>query len=551
MFALFRARLRGPIGGAEHGRLLRTLAESLGCTAVKVGQLLGMRRDVFPAEFCREMSRVQDRALGFPGFIAVRILEEDLGPAFAEAFDEFDETPYAAASIGQVHLARLRATGQRVAIKVRRPFVVEQMAADLRWIGRLFRVLTWLRVKPSFAWDDLYWELTTALREETDYRLEAAYLARMKDSLAAHEIHVPTVYSQYTSERVLVMEFIEGVSMADLIAADQEDPDRVVRWLNENGISREVVGRKLNHSMNRQIFEDNLFHSDLHPGNILLLRNNAIALIDLGAAGSLEAEFLQKYTMYYQAIVGRQFDRAVDLLLLLAPQRPGNARTEEFRRRYLAIMKSFETRSATDTLSYHDRSIVSVFGEIMKELAALEIPLDWAFMRADRAQLTLDASLMYLLPDVDYMQLVGDYWREAKTRVALSSARSVLAPRGLGRFARTMHDLLENAGEGQSLGAGALRAHSAAARRMTRPLVLASAAVLQLTSDVLAVLVAAGAVTYLSASAADMAGRLHMSGAVSAWRALPPAVVSLALLVLVSLFWKTLRLKTRLMGPRR
>jgi ubiquinone biosynthesis protein len=148
--------------------------------------------------------------------------------------------------------------------------------------------------------------------------------------------------------------------------------------------------------MNRQIFEDNFFHSDLHPGNILLLRNNEIALIDFGAVGSLESEFLQKYTMYYQAIVGRQFDRAVDLLLLLAPQSTANARTEEFRKRYLAVMKTFETKTATSGLRYHERSIVSVFGDIMKDLAALEIPLDWSFMRADRAQLTLDASLMYL-----------------------------------------------------------------------------------------------------------------------------------------------------------
>lgn len=550
VFALARARMRGPVGGAEHGRLLRRLAESLGCTAVKFGQLLGMRRDVFPGDFCREMSRVQDRALGFPGDIAVRILEDDLGPAFAEAFTDFDATPFAAASIGQVHLARLRRDGQRVAIKVRRPFVVEQMALDLRWLGRLFRLLTWLRIKPSFAWDDLFWELRTALREETDYRLEAGYLARMKDSLAAHGIHVPAVFSQYTSERVLVMEYIDGVSMADLIAADQEDPERVTRWLDENGISREVVGRKLNHSMNRQIFEDNFFHSDLHPGNILLLRRNEVALIDLGAAGSLEAGFLQKYVMYYQAIVGRQFDRAVDLLLLLAPQSPGNARTEEFRKRYLAIMAAFETRSATGALSYHERSIVSVFGEIMRELAALEIPLDWAFMRADRAQLTLDASLMYLLPRVDYMQLVGDYWRDAKSRIALGSARSILTPRGLGRVAGTLHDVLENVVEAQRLGAGALRAHSISARRVLGPLALASAAVLQLTSDALAVLVAAGAITYLHAGAADMAGRLHLSGAVSAWRGLPPAAVSVALLLLVSLFWKTLRLKARLLGAR-
>ena len=548
--ALARARMRGPIGGAEHGRLLRRLAESLGCTAIKLGQLLGMRRDVFSSEFCREMSRVQDRAVGFPGDIAARVLAEDLGPAFTHAFSEFAETPFAAASIGQVHLARLRDGGQRVAIKVRRPFVVEQMAQDLRWVGRLFRLLTWLRIKPSFAWDDLHWELRTALHEEMDYRLEAGYLARMKESLAAHQIHVPTVFSEYASERVLVMEYIEGVFMSDLIATDQEDPDRVARWLEENDISREIIGRKLNHSMNRQIFEDNFFHSDLHPGNILLLRHNEIALIDFGAVGSLEAEFLQKYVMYYQAIVGRQYDRAVDLLLLLAPQSAANARTEEFRKRYLAVLKAFETKSATRTLTYHERSIVSVFGEIMKELAALEIPLDWSFMRADRAQLTLDASLMFLLPDVDYLQLVGEYWRGAKTRLALGSARTIVAPLGLGRIAGTIHHVIENVEETERLGAAVLRAQSTSMRPMLGTLVLASVAVLRLGSNALAVLVVVGATTYLNTGAADIAGRLHLGGVVSAWRGLPPAVVLLALSLLVSLLWETLRLKGKLLDPR-
>ncbi len=550
VLALVRARMRGPIGGTEHGRLLRQLFESYGCTSTKLGQLLGMRRDVFSSEFCREMSKVQDRALGFPGDITVRILQEDLGAAFPDDFSEFIEAPFAAASIGQVHLARLRDSGQRVAIKVRRPFIVEQMTLDLYWLERLSRLLQWLRIKPSFAWNDLMWELSTALHEEMDYRLEAGYLARMKKSLSAHQIHVPMVFREYTTERVLVMEYLEGVFMSDVIATDQEDPHRVTRWLEENNNSREIIGRKLNHSMNRQIFEDNFFHSDLHPGNIMLLRNNAIALIDFGAVGSLETEFLQKYTMYYQAIVGRQFDRAVDLLLLLAPQNAANARTEEFRKRYLAVMKTFETKTATSALKYHERSIVSVFGEIMRDLAALDIPLDWSFMRADRAQLTLDASLMYLLPDVDYLELVGDYWRDARTRLAIGSAKAVTAPLGLTAITGTIHGIIENVEETQRIGMAALRTQSRLMRGMLGNVVNASVGTLRLTSNVLAAAVAAGAATYLNTGAAEMVGRLHLSGAVSAWRGLPPAVVLLVLVLLVSVLWETVRLKAKLLGSR-
>ena len=226
---LARARLRGAIGGDEYGRLLRRLFESLGGTWTKLGQLLGMRRDVFSSEFCVEMSKVQNQAAGFDGSIARRIVEEDLGTAIGTVFSEFTESPFAAASIGQVHDARLRDSGLRVAVKVRRPFAVEQMELDFRWLSRIFRLLEWYRFKPSFAWDDLLWELRAALHEELDYRLEEAYLARMKKSLKPHGIHVPAVFPEYTTSRVLVMEFIEGVFMSEFIAAENEDPDLVDR----------------------------------------------------------------------------------------------------------------------------------------------------------------------------------------------------------------------------------------------------------------------------------------------------------------------------------
>jgi predicted unusual protein kinase regulating ubiquinone biosynthesis (AarF/ABC1/UbiB family) len=302
--------------------------------------------------------------------------------------------------------------------------------------------------------------------------------------------------------------------------------------------------------MNRQIFEDNFFHSDLHPGNILLLRNNEVALIDFGAAGSLDADFLQKYSMYYQAIVGREFARAVDLLLLLAPQ-AASSKTEEFRRRYVAVMKAFEVKAATNTLSYHDRSIVSVFGEIMKDLAALEIPLDWSFMRADRAQLTLDASLMYLLPGVDYLELVGDYWRSARARAAIGSVRAMVKPRGLRGVVSSIRSLLEHAEDAQGVGTGIFGAPPRTARRAPRHMTRMMPVGLRLVSDALIVAIAAGTLTYLNTAVAGFAGRLdHLQEIVSAWRSFPPPVAGLVLIALAIILWKTARLKAQWLRPR-
>jgi ubiquinone biosynthesis protein len=538
--SLARVRLRGAIGSDEHGRLLRQLFESLGGTWTKLGQLLGMRRDVFSSEFCVEMSKVQNQAAGFAGSIARRIVEEDIGAAIGTVFSQFTESPVAAASIGQVHQARLRDSGMRVAVKVRRPFAVEQMELDFLWLSRIFRLLHWCRFKPSFAWSDLLWELKTALHEELDYRLEGTYLARMRKSLSPHGIHVPAVFLEYTTSRVLVMEFIEGVFMSEFIAAEDEDPDLVARWLAENNISREKVGRTLNHSLNRQIFEDNFFHSDLHPGNIVLLRNSEIALIDFGAVGSLEAEFLRKYALYYQAIVNRQFERAVDLVLLLAAQEIENSRAEEFRKCYIRLMNAFETRTATRSLSFHERSIVSVFGDIMTEIARLEIPLDWSFMRADRAQLTLDASLMYLLPGVDYLELTSEYWRASKRRATLKSVR--LSSRKLAPAAGLIEHVLRSASE-RSLAAELLRTQSTVSRTIGGTFVVVRDAVLRLCSNTFACLFVAGTITYLQVpGVADLASKVHLSAAVASWRSLPPAFAILVLILLFWLSWRTARI---------
>lgn len=412
---LLNLRLRGRINNRTRAAAVRRLFESLGCTWIKLGQLMAMRRDIFSQEFCEEMSGVQDRAAQFRVDVAREILERNLKCQVEQVFAGFG-APVAAASVGQVHSASLKIGGVRVAIKIRRPGIVAQVTRDLRVMGWAVRFIRRFKIKETFAWEGLLWELRLALLDELDYRLESTSLKTMRKTLAAHGIYVPRVFTEFSTEEVLVMEFVQGVPMSDFVAVSHEDPERIKQWLAENEIDPDQVGRELYLSLHRQIFEDNLFHGDLHPGNIVLLRKSRIALIDFGAVGSLDAQFNDKFRLYIKAISNRDYHTAVDVWLLLAPQDVDTTRARLFRARYLAMVRNFEFQTSAETMPYHDRSVVHFFSRVMRELAQLGIPLEWTFMRVDRAQLTLDASLMFLIPDVNYFELTRTYFEQAATR---------------------------------------------------------------------------------------------------------------------------------------
>ncbi len=396
-------------------RELRVLLERMGGVWIKIGQLLAMRNDLFSDAFCDVLAGLQDRATGFP-FEAVReIVEADLEGPLEAFFTSFDEAPFAAGSIGQIHAAVLRHNGLRVAVKVQRPDVARKFKADLQVMGFMAGLAQTMGVMPEMSWSDLMWELERTLGEELDYRLEAASIRRMRANLRRHNVLVPKVFRRLSRQRVLVMEFVQGVFMSDYIAVARQDPARLQAWRQENGITARKVGTRLYLSQLRQLFEDNLFHGDLHPGNILLLKDNRIALIDFGSVGSLERSFLRTYEMFVSAIAREEFRRAAGLYLLMVPRMPpidldpvllGLERS----------LKSWSVRTQTWGLPYYQRSIASCYGEMGRLLVSNGVPTAWAFLRVNRSQITVDASLRYLQPDADYFRLGKLYFEKARRR---------------------------------------------------------------------------------------------------------------------------------------
>ena len=412
-----RARRRG--SPAEFGRRFRLLLEDLGGLWVKAGQLLSLRIDLFPADFCFELAQLQGKAIGFPPAEAMRIVEADLGGPLDRFFGEFDEAPAAAASMGQVHLARLRESGIRVAVKVQRPHLPQTFAHQIRIISRIARLLDWLR--PDMRWEDLIWELDKVMLEEMDCRYEGASTRRMRRTLAAHGIYAPKVF--YSTRRVLVTEFVDGVLMADYIQVLVTDPARVEAWRRENRIDPNAVGNRLARSLLRQILEDNLYHGDLHPGNIMLLRDSGVALIDFGACSFTERDYLARFRLTMLALSSREFEKAADLSLLMCSAIPSDE-VDAIREKFLRAMLGWARATEIPELPYHQKSIARFYNELARVMAEHRVTVDWTLLRIRRAVETLDASQVHLIPGVNYTEIPRRYFRAADRRAARATSPS-------------------------------------------------------------------------------------------------------------------------------
>jgi ubiquinone biosynthesis protein len=273
-----RSELATSEGRARLARSLRQAMEDGGVTFVKLGQILSTRRDLLPPEFISELSRLQDDAPKVPWPEIEDVLQRSLGGPVTEKFASFGTEPIAAASIAQVHTATLP-SGDQVVVKVRRPDVTGVVASDLdivqRLAGRLERSTRWGR---SVGAVDLAQGFAAALREELDLRIEARNMTAVATATAARgeDLRVPVPYQPYCGERILVMQYLEG---RPLLAASA----------GLSAGSRAALARDLLNSLLGQVMLDGIFHADPHPGNILLLNDDRLGLLDWGSVGRIDA----------------------------------------------------------------------------------------------------------------------------------------------------------------------------------------------------------------------------------------------------------------------
>jgi ubiquinone biosynthesis protein len=421
---LLLLRILGRLDAEHAGRAIYEFCRISGVLWIKVGQLISMRGDLFPPALCAQLAHCQENADGIPTAMARAAVEEELGRPLMEVFSSFGHEPIAAASVSQVHRARLKVENRDVAVKIRRPHIEAVVAADLRLIRRLFNSFERFGIFAFMRWRDMLWELEQIFFEEIDLRYELSNQQRLGKSLRRHGLKVPRPYTRYCTAGLLVMEFIDGVSMADINAIHATDPERLKTWFKANRIDPEVVGRTLFHSYLRQLLEDNLFHADMHPGNLFLLADGDIVFLDFGSLGFSEGDMLRKYSLYLEATGSGQFTKAADLFLMFATELPaGDLGT--LREKLLRCILAWDSRCRVHELPYSVKSASNLAHEMLMLLRTHRISINWTMFKIVRGWATLDTSLQTLTPRADLPRMMESYSRTRYRREMMSVTRNL------------------------------------------------------------------------------------------------------------------------------
>lgn len=377
----------------SRGEHVRKMLEELGPTFVKFGQLLSTRPDVVPQDVLVELRKLQDEVPSFPSETAFSMIEQELGLSVERLFLEIEAEPIAAASIGQVHRAVLP-NGDRVIVKVQRPEAEAQIRAD---IDLLYQVAGLM----SEYWTDIFIDpvalvdqFARGIRNELDYHVEARNCERFQKNFAGSQmVHIPRVYWQYTTARVLTLEEMDGVQLVDLDIAAMDM------------FERKALTALLADTWLKMIYEHGFFHADPHPANILVREDGHISLIDFGIAGRLTEKDRFNLLELFMDVLDEKIERVPRRLESLGVEFPREKEAE-----FIAEARDVFTKYYGSTLQ--DIDPVAVLRDIFGVIYRLQLKLPTQYLLLEKTAATLEGIGSQMYPDFNIFEFADPYIRD-------------------------------------------------------------------------------------------------------------------------------------------
>jgi ubiquinone biosynthesis protein len=383
---------------------LRKVLEELGGTYVKLGQLLSIRPDLIHMDYCRELQKLQDNVPPFSIAEARKVIKRELK---GWPFKDFNEKPIASASIGQVYGARLK-NGQRVAVKVQRPGISEKIEADMHIISYFARKMEKHHFFRKFRPTLIVEEFRRYTRNELSYVQEAANAERFaRNFRGSRSIKIPKVYMTYTTRSVLTLEYIDGVKFNELVRS-RTPVNR--RFLIETGMSAEM----------KQVFEDGFFHADLHPGNVLLLKNRKIAFLDFGIVGSLTPRLQTHAVMLFLAVMQEDTVAVADILMRIGKTGPDTDK-EEFSREVDSIVRSWYGASLKQ------ERVTYMLHRLFNLCAVHDVRLPLDLVLLGKALVTIEGTCELIEPDFDVIKHSQPYFKKLLKKQSAMQLKRLVA----------------------------------------------------------------------------------------------------------------------------
>jgi len=433
------APLRGRRGTpveAPRGRHIREMLDELGPTFVKFGQLLSTRPDVVPPDIVQELVLLQDHVSPLPFSTVKEVVQQELGLSLQRAFEHFEETPLASASIGQVHGAVLPG-GDPVVVKVQRPGAARQIRRDVELLFQLAEMFEH-RIDWGFSLVGVVQEFSRSINRELDYMLEARNAQRFGQNFVGSEtVVIPRVYWDYSTSRLLTLERLTGPTLntAPIRALDPGE--------------KRALAEAIADCWFRQILIDGFFHGDPHPANIVYLGNGRIGLLDFGTAGILRREDLQEGVDLFLHVMDSDIAAIKRSLRRLGVHWPPSADD--------AVTQSIEDGfSRYFGVSLGSVDVASLLHQVFDIVYSLHLRLPSRFLLLDKALLTLEGVVRQLYPDLNIFEVARRYAHDLKRQRLDPRTWTDRSRRDLAAYAHVfrefplqLHDLLEEMRSGE------------------------------------------------------------------------------------------------------
>ncbi|HMO28098.1 AarF/UbiB family protein [Enterovirga sp.] len=405
----------------RRAKRLRRIFEEAGGTFAKFGQQLSIRADVIPYAYCAELSRMLDQSPPFPTADAIAIVERSLGKKLEDVFEAFDPDPIGSASISCVYQARLH-SGERVAVKVRRPGIGPLIAADLRALDWLLVLAETLTIITPGTTRSFRQDLQSILFRELNFRTEARYtdLFRRRAERRKANVTAPKIYFPHCSEEVMVSEFVSGVWMWEIMAAVEHDDREFLAKIREQGIEPKSLASNLMLAMNREIHQEPFYHADPHPANLVVMPNNCICFIDFGAVGRFSTQSRKTFRELSHHMIRGDISRMVNASLGLAGPLPP-IDVESIRRELTKVYADWVYTQKSRDAEWWERSMVQIWIRTMEVAQQYQMPMSFETIQYFRAAFSYDAIVNRLNKELDvaqeYRAFLRQISREARHRM--------------------------------------------------------------------------------------------------------------------------------------